>query len=931
MAGPGGAERGRISIRVTPNTDGFAQSLQRFLDRVESRSRVSVDLDLDTRRAQAAFDRMHAQLSGRDISLPVRPRLNTAGINAEMRSLLARLRRATVTVPVRVALDATSATTLATRLATISATIRATVTLDEAEITRIRAQLANIRPAPVIRVRVDTDEDGLNGLTTRLNSLGGSGGGASRSLIGLTGTIGRLGAMAGSVPAVASLGSSIAAMAPAAALAAPAILMAASAGVALKVGMQGVGDALKGDEEALKKLTPAARDFVTQTRALAPAWKEVQQHIQTALFKDLGSTLTSTAKTVLPELDAQLTRSAGSLNLMGREVLTTAAGLSKSGALGTALDGANAGLKNMSGIPATIVQGLVQIGAAAAPAFTRLTAGVSRGVDSISTKMANAFKSGAMERAIEQAIGIAKQLFGVIGDIAAIAGNIFGPAAAAGAGFLPVLASIAEQVRQITGSAAFQGTLTALFTTLASIGQALSTVLGAALRATMPLIQTLVQTLAGPLQAAMKTVTPAISALVTAVGTALTPVVQALSGVLAGVLPVLAQVTAMVAGAMGPALVLVGQLIGQLVTALASALAPVLSALPLLIAPILATFQQLAPILVGIATQLITALTPALMTIGKALGQLMVALQPLIAALGQLLVTALKALMPIINALMPIITKLANILAKLLSSAIINVVVPAIELIVALLTGDFSGALNAAKRLLTGLWTHFKNVFNAIKQVVSGAVRAVVRLLVSMGTQAWAAVKRMASNIASAARSGASRLWQAIKSGVTTAVNWVKSLPGRAVRALGNLGSKLWNAGRSLINGFVNGIKSAIGKVKSTLGSITSKLTDWKGPAPLDARILTPNGKLVLGGFIDGLESRVPELRRMLTGMTADLPAMAGTASLVQHLETPPGLQPGDRIVLSPDGRKQFDAYVDRLADERVRELIGRPAGLGRR
>jgi phage-related minor tail protein len=42
------------------------------------------------------------------------------------------------------------------------------------------------------------------------------------------------------------------------------------------------------------------------------------------------------------------------------------------------------------------------------------------------------------------------------------------------------------------------------------------------------------------------------------------------------------------------------------------------------------------------------------------------------------------------------------------------------------------------------------------------------------------------------------------------------------------------------------------------------------------------------------------------------------------------GLQPGDTLILSPDGRTQFEAYVDRRADDRIHKGLIGPASLGR-
>ncbi|WP_129308001.1 phage tail tape measure protein [Streptomyces sp. L2] len=125
----------------------------------------------------------------------------------------------------------------------------------------------------------------------------------------------------------------------------------------------------------------------------------------------------------------------------------------------------------------------------------------------------------------------------------------------------------------------------------------------------------------------------------------------------------------------------------------------------------------------------------------------------------------------------------------------------------------------------------------------------------------------------------ASSAWGSFRDGTvnkaTSAINWVRGLPHRAKSALSGLGGTLYNAGWSLISGFISGIRDRIPSVRSVLGGLTSSLTDWKGPATVDARILTPAGRLVISGFQHGIEQQTPALRRQLQGLTAEVPSMA--------------------------------------------------------
>ncbi|MER7984223.1 hypothetical protein ABTY53_01255 [Streptomyces noursei] len=261
-------------------------SLQRYLDRIERRARVQVQAvpDLDGFR-----ERLNAKLA----RVRARVRVNVDPDLSEFRS---RLRE---------------------RLQGANAGLGVRLDVSEREIARLRRELARIRPPMTIPARVEADRDRLATLARDASHLGDSSGGAGRKVLSLVGTLGKLSTAASSIPAVAGLSSSIASMAPAAGVAAPAVLALASAGVALKVGMSGVSDALSGDAEAMAELAPAAQDFVTQTKALAPAWDEVKRSVQDSLFEGLGDTLTRTANSVLPVLRTELSGTASALNAMG--------------------------------------------------------------------------------------------------------------------------------------------------------------------------------------------------------------------------------------------------------------------------------------------------------------------------------------------------------------------------------------------------------------------------------------------------------------------------------------------------------------------------------------------------------------------------------------------------------------------------------------
>ena len=74
MSSPGGAEVGRVSVRVVPDTSRFRRELERELKSIQRSVRVRIPVDLDTKGATAQLSRLRQQierLSGVEIDVSV--------------------------------------------------------------------------------------------------------------------------------------------------------------------------------------------------------------------------------------------------------------------------------------------------------------------------------------------------------------------------------------------------------------------------------------------------------------------------------------------------------------------------------------------------------------------------------------------------------------------------------------------------------------------------------------------------------------------------------------------------------------------------------------------------------------------------------------------------------------------------------------------
>lgn len=699
--------------------------------------------------------------------------------------------------------------------------------------------------------------------------------GSVAGILGRTaGLIGLIGSAAGAaIPLVAGVVATLENIAPAAGVGATALVAVASAQAAVKIGLIGVADATKAAfdpsdpakyAEALEKLSPNAQAFVGQLRAMQPAFDALRKSVQDRLFENLDTTLERTAKATVPALRKSLLDSAGTLNIMAQEVLNTASGLSQSGALGKALTSANAGLKSFSSLPSVIVQGLVQVAAAAGPSFERLSAAAGRALEGVSQRLSTSFASSAMEQAISTAIDLIKDLATVGRNVGQILSSIFSAAQVSGVGFIGTLKQITGGLATAFASPAAQSGLRALFQAMSTLAQVAVPLLGQALAVIAPVFTAL---------------GPPVSQLIFALGGLLRPIIQALGPVLS----VLAATVGAVIEAISPLLPIVGQLVAALLPplipifkavtdivrqaapvvlllaqTLAATLAPILAQLPAIVQPLVNVFTSLATMIFPILSQLIIAISPSLVQLGVAFGNLLAAVAPLLMVLVRLVSEALTALLPLLVPIISLVGVLASVFANQLAGVINNIVIPAFKLIAAILRGDLSGAWNALLSLMVGVVRQIVSTVNNFGQVVRAVVGTVVGILAQLPGRIFAALAPLAGGIVRIAASAFSRFVSAVVAGGSSAVSWLRGLPGRIVAAVGPTGSLLYGAGRNLVQGMINGLSSLAGSLAararqmaaSAVASAKSAL-GIGSPSKVFRKIGQDTGR----GFIIGLTS----------------------------------------------------------------------------
>ena len=297
---------------------------------------------------------------------------------------------------------------------------------------------------------------------------------------------------------------------------------------------------------------------------------------------------------------------------------------------------------------------------------------------------------------------------------------------------------------------------------------------------------------------------------------------------------------------------------------------------------LLPAFRQVQSAVMGFVAVALPIVQSFVTGMQARLAPLMPTVQAIFSAIGSIITTAMQLIAAIIGRVTQVIgfiwsrwgSNIMDFVALVWGTALsviqsaLGIIQGIIKTALALIRGDWGGAWNGIKSVLSSAW-------NGIKAIVKGAIGVVKAILAG----AWGLIKSGASAAWNGVKSATSAAWTAIKGavsrGISSVVSLVKSLPGKAVSALGNVGSALASAGRSLIDGFISGIREKFDSVRSMLGNLTSLLPDWKGPAALDKVILRNNGRLVIGGFIDGLEDRYRDARSSLGGLTQSLAVAA--------------------------------------------------------
>lgn len=746
--------------------------------------------------------------------------------------------------------------------------IRQTVrrALQEAEATQVSLS------SPTTRMANDADRDanrmgrslrsitsglldvGRAALTAALNGgrlllIGTAAAGALAGVVGLTLGLAQLGQAALQAAGVIGL--------------LPAALAALKASTAaIKLALSGMGEAMSaiasGDaaafEEAVKNLSPAARAFAREVKALKPAFDQVRLKVQEALFLDLAEVVQPLGDTYLPVMSAAfqgVARNAGIAAKDTANFLLQGEQLQKVREFSANLQTA---FGNLAGALRPAVSAILDLVSTGSSFLPELTESLNQWATGFAARIREAARSGELEAFFQRSIDTLKTLGTIVGNVFGSIRNIFKAAGADGQGFLDRLKEITQRFQDFTGSArgqaAFGGFFESIQRVLDALGPAFMELIVIIGRDFLPILADIAEAI-GPV---LKPLFETFGRLLQAIRPLILAFAKAFSTALEGLIPFFDAL----ADAINEHMPILGPLIEDIGVAFAD------------------FFEAMAP------------LAPLFV-------QLFEAILPIIPPLIQMATELLPKFFPLIDQIIIVIAEWVDLMVVLLpimtdvAGAILDIVLPVLEGLVfvigrivdgfgIMITGVRDGTAQISEIFQIG-WQQVVGFFTEGSAAADAALGGGVDSMLGRVQDWGAGVIRWAQDTMTSFAN-----W--VRDGVNSANRWFNGLISDIGSAFADAGSWLINAGRDIINGLLNGLRRAAGSVISFFTDMISRALQsvydalgMSSPSKVFREIGQQIGAGLMLGIQDGTGDVVDAAVRMAQAVT-DATAIAPQVTL---------------------------------------------------
>lgn len=539
------------------------------------------------------------------------------------------------------------------------------------------------------------------------------------------------------------------------------------------------------------------------------------------------------------------------------------------GALTTVFEGAFAGMKNLTPGLSSLAGAFEQLAPTISRSMEKAGAVVSILLDGIAQALRNPAIADGVNKMFDGLVKAAIELAPAFSAAAPAVGALLGAIGE----ILPIIAPLVTQIVQGLAPA-----FADFKQSLAPVVEVLAKGLSEALKVILPVVADVVKALAEfmrnnpQLAATILAVVGALAPLAPIIGTVVS-IIGTIVSVIGAIIPVISTVvtwfgtvsaTCAVLGVsftsvLAPIVGLVagiGLLVAAFVTALASSepfrnsLAQIFQGLVTMVQPIveavIPVLVQIGQAFIGMVTTVIGALVPLVTTIVEIAAQIISFLAPIVAFLVQ-------TFSPAFEFIGKTVSDIFGFIGKVISDAI-NIITGILNVFLSALRGDWEGAWNGLLNVLKGILEFIVNTITGAFDVVMHVFENLAKMLVDIWNNLWGGI----GDFVVGAWNG---ITKTISDGVGSAVEFVKSMPGKIKDALGNLGGMLMDSGKALIGGFIDGIKNAASGAKDAVKGVLDGIANFfpHSPAkvgPFSGRgYTTYSGKALIGDFAGAIRA----------------------------------------------------------------------------
>lgn len=708
----------------------------------------------------------------------------------------------------------------------------------------------------------------------------------------------------------------------------------------VKVATSGMGEAFsavaEGDAEklaeAMDKLAPSAREVVTAFKDMYPRLQEIKQATQQAFFEGVGEELTKTADVLLGPISDGMTKVASASNGFLLSMLKIGQQSATVEFLEGSFDLASQAVSKMTGPIGNVVEGIIALGNAGLPAMEGFIDGLARATNGLGNFLKRAADVGVSQAFSElfdpEAIanGLAemfqKALDFIAHNVPMLAESFLESKDAFFAAVLEVFSAIVEVLPEIIPSVleSIFALVEGIATTLAGsapqlmeaallfiqglvdgIQQYLPTVIESVTTIVTNLVQGLVDAAPLLIEGAIALITGLVQALADNAPTIITGAVSIVDGLVTGLLENL------------PALLQAGiELLIGIGQGLAEGIPELIRIINTELVPgLLTTILEALPDLLKAGAEILTALAEGVAESVPELADTMVnevyptVLDSITENLPLIIEAGLELLMALVDGIvqgLPVMIEAFLTMLPTVIDALLEMLPLLIEAGFQLLVGLITGILEALPQLIVAVVELIPAITTALIEmlpdIIEAGIEIVIALIEGIVDSQWElqqavvteiipalfeAMMKAGPKMLEAGGKAISRLWDGLKDKWPKVKEWFSGLPGKIVKAIGNVRNLLLNKAKDIINGFIRGIKDKFGEVKSTLGKLTDALPDWKGPDQVDRVLFRQPAYTIMEGFANdlgvGADRIVKPALAAITGGLADVPINASLTS----------------------------------------------------